>query len=169
MIKYVANYCEKNKLKLFILPSAREKTIKHEILFFKKCLQDKKNWHLLKRMNKNYKFSYNEIDKAKLVIGLDSTLLYESFGRGIKTIFCDVRPKNNFLSRNRYFGWPKKFPKSGSFWITENKYKSVKTVINKVNSYKNSKWIKINKKFKNNLMAYDQDNQSLINLLKKLN
>lgn len=169
LIKHVANYCEKNKLKLFILPSAREKTIKYEILFFKRCLQDKKNWHLLKRMNKNYKFPYNEIDKAKLVIGLDSTLLYESFGRGLKTIFCDVRPTNNFLSKNRHFGWPKKFPKSGPFWITENKYKVVNTVINKVGNYNNSRWIKINKKFKKYLMVYDEDNQSLIDLLKKLN
>ena len=55
--------------------------------FFKEILGERGNWEFINRRPGDYKSAYKIVDKANIVTGIDSTLLYESFGRGNKTIF----------------------------------------------------------------------------------
>ena len=103
------------------------------------------------------------------MIGIDSTLLYEAFGRGIKTIFCDIRPKNEFLKKTRHFAWPKKYSKQGFFWLSKNDPKIINNVFLNVWKIKNKKWKSIINKYKQSLMFYDKNNSQLIKTINKRN
>ena len=166
LVKKISLYCLKKNKRLYILPTRKEHQ-KQELSFFKECLRDTKNWKMIKRISSNYDFPYTIVDKADIVMGIDSTLLYEAFGRGVKTIFFDVRPKNKFLSNNRHFAWPKKLMLSGPFWEGSDNYESIFKTINRVEDFSPSKWDKIVKKYKNDLMLYDKNNKSFKKILNK--
>ena len=112
-------------------------------------------------------FQFKTVDCSNIVIGIDSTLLYESFGRGSRTVFCDLRPKDKFLKKNRYFGWPKKFSTQGPFWTSKSDYISLRNLINRVTNYKNNQWRYFMKKFQKDLMPYDKNNMLFYNILNK--
>lgn len=166
LVKKISLYCLKKNKRLYILPTRKEHQ-KQELSFFKECLKDNKNWKMIKRISSNYDFPYTVVDKADIVVGIDSTLLYEAFGRGVKTIFFDVRPKNKFLSNNRHFAWPKKLMLSGPFWEGNDDYESIFRTINRVEEFSPSKWNKIVKNYKNDLMPYDKNNKSFKKILNK--
>ena len=167
LIKNIYKVCKANNKTLHILPSQKKNSQKIEEYFFHKILGNQKNWKLIKRKSYNYKFPYKVIDCAKIVIGIDSTLLYESFGRGIKTIFCDIRPKNNFLKKRRHFGWPKKYNHRGFFWLNKNNFDEIKKVFLNVSKSKNKEWASIFKKYKSDLMIFDKNNSKFIRTIKE--
>ena len=100
-------------------------------------------------------------------MGIDTTVLYESLARGTKTIFCDIRPSNKFLDKTRYFGWPKKFKKHGPFWTSNNDYYSIKKVMKNILNTNENSWKKIKKKYADDLMSYDQGNETFKKILKE--
>jgi surface carbohydrate biosynthesis protein len=59
--------------------------------------------------------SYDAVDKAEVVVSIDSTLAYESAARGNKTAFFPVRMQPSEI-RERTFGWPGRYPDDGPFW-----------------------------------------------------
>ena len=59
--------------------------------------------------------SYSSVDSAEVVVSLDSTLGYESIGRGNKTAIFQIRGTLTGLPGWNY-GWPVKFPETGPFW-----------------------------------------------------
>lgn len=158
LIRFIYKYCNEKKIKLTILPTGK-KEIEEEIAFFNNTLKKNNNWKLIKRKFEDYNYPYKIIDKAKIVIGLDSTLLYEAFSRGIKTIFCDIRPKNKHLKKNRHFGWPKKFSSNGIFWTNKPEYKSIKNLIERVYGLSPNKWNSIKKKYEIELIKRDNQNK----------
>ena len=93
-------------------------------------------------------------------------MLYESFGRGNKTIFFDVRPTNRNLYKLRRFGWPNKFPKSGPFWISSSEYNKIENILKKNILINQFDWNKIYKKYSNYLMDFEQDNKSFMKIFK---
>ena len=101
-------------------------------------------------------------------MGIDSTLLYESFGRGHKTIFFDIRPTNYFLKKRRHFAWPNKFDKKGFFWTNETSYDSIKKIINQVSKINLVEWQKIYKRYRNKIIYFDESNKNFNKIMKKL-
>ncbi len=169
LVKNIHDICKLNKKILHILPSQKIGSQQKENKYYQKILGNKKTWKIIKRKNFNYKFPYKIVDTAKIVIGIDSTLLYEAFGRGIKTIFCDIRPKNEFLKKTRHFAWPKKYSKQGFFWLSKNDPKIINNVFLNVWKIKNKKWKSIINKYKQSLMFYDKNNSQLIKTINKRN
>jgi len=165
LIRNIHHVCEQNNKILHILPGQKLNVQQMEKEFYQKILGNKKNWKIIKRKNFNYKFPYKIVDKAKIVIGIDSTLLYEAFGRGIKTIFCDIRPKNKFLEKTRHFAWPKKYLKQGFFWLNKNDPKIINKVFLNVLKIKNEKWKSIFKKYNQNLMIYNKNNTQFTKII----
>ena len=158
LIQYVAKYCSKHNIKLNILLTPKPYT-EIEKKFFIDSLTKNNNWQFLRRRQNDYKFPYNMVDKAKVVIGIDSTLLYESFSRGIKTIFFDIRPHNKYLLKNRHFGWPKRFSSRGPFWTNKLDYKNIHNLILNVSKLNHKKWSLLHEKYKHELMNYDKKNK----------
>ena len=168
LIKNIYEYCKKKKIKFSILPTNPNKDQEiEEKIFFNKLLGKEKNWRLLLRKADDFNYAYDIIDQSKVVVGIDSTLLYESFARGTKTIFFDIRPNNNFLKKRRHFGWPKKFNQEGPFWSSINKPYKVHKLIDKVNLMDNRIWKKIKLKYEKDLMVTDKKNSILKKIIKK--
>jgi surface carbohydrate biosynthesis protein len=115
------------------------------------------------RNRKTYKF----VDKAKVVIGIDSTLAYESFIRGNKTIFFSVR---NYKKKNLdicRFCWPKKLKLRGSFWTNTYSFKEINRLLD-LYYLNTSLWNKIYKKHVHNFGKYDFKNRLFLKLIKSL-
>ena len=60
------------------------------------------NWDIIE--NNKDRNTYEIIDQAKIVAGTNSSLLFESLGRGNKTIFYTVRP-NVYPINTQTFGY----------------------------------------------------------------
>ena len=115
------------------------------------------------RNRKTYKF----VDKAQVVIGIDSTLAYESFIRGNKTIFFSVR---NYKKKNLdicRFCWPKKLKLKGSFWTNTYSFKEINRLLD-LYYLNTSLWNKIYKQHVHNFGKYDFKNRSFLKLIKSL-
>ena len=121
----------------------------------------------MKRKNNDFDYPYNTVDQSEIVVGIDSTLLYESFARGTKTIFFDIRPKNSYLAKKRHFAWPKKYKKDGPFWTSSNEPKKIHQIIKNVSLINSKDWKKIINKYKKNLMVTDDKNSFLKKIIKK--
>ena len=169
LVKKIYQFTKENNYKLFILPAGngRLNATKQEKEIYDSVLGKEKNWGMIERASYDYKLPYKVIDQAKVVLGIDSTLLYESFNRGNKTIFFDSRPSNKNLKKNRHFGYPKKFEKNGPFWISQDDLGNVKKIIKKVLSTSYIRWNKIKNKYRENFTAYDKNNETFNKLLKK--
>ena len=81
--------------------------------------------HLINFLVPNSKNSaYNIVDYSKIIVGVDSTLAYESLSRGNKTAFFSIRGTLLKL-KGLDFAWPCKVNKSGSFWtntVSDDKF-----------------------------------------------
>lgn len=165
LIKNIFEFSLKYEKKLFILCTNKKFQKVEEEKFFIDILGKNNYWKFIERTSDHYSFSYKTIDKANIVAGIDSTLLYESFGRGNKTVFFDIRPFNQFLKKNRHFAWPLKLKKNGPFWTSGLDSKNVENLLKKVLLLKNIYWKKIYKKYRNNIMNYDQNNKTFKRVL----
>ncbi len=166
LIKNILKFSKEYKKKFYILCTNKTHQREKEIKFFNNVL-GKKNWKQIKRKSDDYRFTYKVVDKAKIIMGIDTTVLYESLARGTKTVFCDIRPSNKFLDKTRYFGWPKKFKKHGPFWTSNNNYYSIKKVMKNILNTNENNWKKIKEKYADDLMSYDQGNKAFKKILKE--
>ena len=120
--------------------------------------------------------SYDACDSAEVVIGTESTLLYESLARGNKTAIFSIR--DDMLSRTSYnkilkiksftFGWPGYFKDLGLFWTnkasTNDFYKILSYLINvEIDEWK----LKLNNFAFDKLMVFDPGNKIMKSFLKK--
>ncbi len=166
LIKHISKFSREHKKKFHILCTNKKYQREKEIKFFNNAI-GVKNWKQIKRKSNDYRFTYKVVDKANVIIGIDTTVLYESFARGTKTVFCDIRPSNKFLDKTRYFGWPKKFKKEGPFWTSNNGYYSIKKIMQNILNTNESKWKKIKKRYADDLMSYDSGNKTFKKILKQ--
>jgi surface carbohydrate biosynthesis protein len=162
LLNAINKYCSKNKKKITILGSSVEYP-NEEKLFFSRYF--KNNFHYLKRTrNRN---TYKIIDKSKVVIGIDSTLIYESLGRGVKSLFFCVRESRLYDFSSRRFSWPLKLKKEGTFWLN---FYSEKKIINKINTIQKmnkKKWMSISKYYRKKIMPFNLGNKKLYEVINK--
>ena len=111
--------------------------------------------------------TYKIIDKSKVVIGIDSTLIYESLGRGVKSLFFCVRESRLYDFSSRRFSWPLKLKKEGTFWLN---FYSEKKIINKINTIQKmnkKKWMSISKYYRKKIMPFNLGNKKLYEVINK--
>jgi len=161
LLKLAKKYCEKYGKRLTIIGSELDN--KSEFLFYKNILGT--NFYLIKKnQNRNV---YKLIDQSKVIFGIDSTLLSEAFGRGLKVGFFSQRG-NHFPFNSRKFGWPYKYSSTGNFWSDKINFKNFERIINYLYKVKSSNWKKVCMSFRNNIMVYEKNNKSLTELVKKI-
>ena len=163
VIRFLANYCERKKLILQVCGRSSDLS-GEEMNFFGESIGDKE-WEFIPR-NGNFG-SYAVIDGAELVVGIDSTLVYESLARGNKTGIFSVR-SSLLKDRSAKFGWPQQFPENGPFWTNHVDEKEFERVLDYLISINHTHWEKILRESVTNLMDYDSGNTRFITLLKKL-
>ena len=135
---------------------------KNEIMYYKKKL-DKYKIKFIKYDNDQKMFNYFE--KTSLVINLDSTLGYECFSRGIKTIFFTVRDDIMKHKLKFFFGWPYKLKKNGKFWTMLADKKKLIKIFNEILIMNESHWSELKNKY-SFLMDRDYLNHNLIKNIK---
>ncbi len=170
LIPILYNFCQKKKIKFVV--SGRNFANKNsfkEKLFYKKILSLKKNGKssfAFKNLKDDFS-SYDLIDKAQLVVFIDSALGYQSLARGNKSLACCIR-SSLIKNKNLKFGWPAQFKNEGPFWVNNFNRKKIEKKLEVLYNFSNSKWKKVYKKHRNNLLVYDKENLTFKKTIKKL-
>ena len=120
----------------------------------------------------NFEFSKNEsilssytcIDKAEIVVFVDSSLGYESLSRGNKTACFSIR--SEILGWKDYsFGWPKKLPNSGPFWTNEIDINQIENIMNYLINVSDIDWKSVVSEILSDIIIYDDGNTKLKELI----
>ena len=111
--------------------------------------------------------AYALIDSAEIVVTIDSTLGYESIGRGNKTAILSCRVTSD-LKPYLPFAWPSIFPNNGPFWTNELDECQFERVLNNLLIMTDDDWESVSGIYKNELMVYDKGNSLLVTLLDRL-
>ena len=107
------------------------------------------------------KNSYRLINKSEMVVFLSSTLGYEAFAKGIKSVCIPIISKK--VVKNTFkpitFGYPGKFNKSGFFWTGLNNPKKIFKVLDNVYRCNLKKWNNVYKNYFPRIMNHDPGNK----------
>ena len=116
LLEIVNKFANIFDLNLYFMGVAPDNKIKDEKLFFNLKNKNIKYQKKFKSLRKKFEF----LDKSHIVIGVDSTLLYQCLGRNIKTFFGTFRGYKEFNYSIRPF--LESIPNNGfgEFWT--NKY-----------------------------------------------
>lgn len=163
LLKLIKEFCQKNKIKLFIL--GKDIDFIKEKKYYQNVLGEK-NFHFIRNF-KNRK-TYKIVDNCNMIVGMDSTLIYEAFSRGAKCFFASFRFRLNFHIKSTAFPWPQKLPSRGKFWINYFDKRKVYQSLMEVYFLKKKQWYKVSQKFKNDVMPYDANNTILKKYLEPL-
>ena len=111
--------------------------------------------------------SYKLIDDAEIVVCIDSTLGYESIGRGKKTAIFSCRGRSiHSVATN--FGWPADLPNNGLFWTNNQSEMEFQRVMDYLSSVNSEDWRQTCQLYASELMEFDPGNTRFINLLDQL-
>ena len=132
ILVFLKKYALKNNknLKIILRNNFNDRLLDQEIDYFSSILGYRiKEGKDFEKLNQ-----YISCDNSEIVVGADSTLCYESLGRGNKTAIFSIRDEvlkqNGFykygLSKKDYgypggfsFGWPSSFEDIGFFWTNK--------------------------------------------------
>ena len=136
-IKFLISFCKKYSYKLFIL--GRNNQEQDKILIKKFGQKD------LKIINNEKRFqNYKTISKFSIIVFQLSTLGYEAIARGLRAVS---------IGHGDFFN----IRKNGPFWCSYNN-NSIENLIFRTLKSPYFKWSKIYKKYSNNIMVYDHNN-----------
>ena len=163
VINLLINYCIQKNLKLNFFAKITS-SYRKQLLYLKKF----KNVKII--YNKDIQKNYDVINRSKMIVFLSSTLGYEAFAKGIKTVSISyISRKNNKSEFNPIeFGYPGKFKKKGFFWISNNNKKLFNKTLDNVYNCRPDKWLRIYKSNKKKIMEYDPGNKKLKNLISSI-
>jgi surface carbohydrate biosynthesis protein len=126
LLKNLSKIFKERNIKITIIGRCvKKESMCKERLFFKSFFPD-----AIFIENDEYRKTYNFVDSAKLVIGVDSTLAYESFIRRNRTIFFSVRNYKKPALDICRFGWPKIFSTRGPFWTNSFSTSEINRLLN---------------------------------------
>lgn len=165
IIQCLANYArEKNKRLAIIRRSSMHSALRmKEEAYFSDLLGEK---CVFLEPNGSYP-SYQAIDAAEVVVGVDTTLGYEAIARGKKTAIFSIR--GNLLGIcGLSYGWPGNFPSEGPFWTNRSDSSTFIRILNYLFEVDDVQWRKdVSATNFSSLMIYDPGNSILKSILKK--
>lgn len=163
LIKWLANWCQLNKKRLLVAGRDSESQ-GEEKAFYSKCLKDIE-WEYFPRST-GYS-SYELVDKAEMLVTLDSTLGYESLCRHTKLAFLSCRSEK-LAAETKKFGWPAILPENGFFWTNRADEQEIRRVLDQVNVLSAEQWESARQEFIPEIMALDANNTQLVAVLDSL-
>ena len=163
VLTFLSHWCIVNNFKLEICGCSLFES-DEELLFFKQIITD---FRFEFSKKESVIDSYSCIDKAGIVVFVDSTLGYESLSRGNKTACFSIR--SEILGwDDRSFGWPKKLPISGPFWSNEIDINQFENIMNYLKNVSNKDLKNMVNKILPDIMVYDGGNNRLKELFSSL-
>ena len=111
--------------------------------------------------------SYYNIDEAGLVVGVDSTLVYEAIARGAKTAIFSIR--SDFLGLKGYtYGWPAEYEDDGPFWTNHINSENLERILDHLFEIDDAQWhAELAEHSFDKVMTYDPGNGILKSILTK--
>ena len=111
--------------------------------------------------------SYDAVDKADVVVSIDSTLAYESAARGNKTAIFSIRLQPSAV-RGRTFGWPGDYPDDGPFWTSRPDPAAFERILDHLFSITPAEYAAELRQHRfEDVMAYDPGNSILKSILRR--
>lgn len=169
LLSFLIKFCkENNKTINIVLRNRPENNLKiylQELEFYKSIFvfHNFENYQIDNKLS-----SYEIVDKSYIVIGVDSTLLYESISRGKKTLIFSARKLYNNLDTYN-FGWPGFYDDFGFFWA--NKFNEIifNQFVHQIFKIQDERWeesLELLNYF-TDIMNYDSDNSLFRKIIKK--
>ena len=152
---------KKFKEKISILGSSSNP--KKEKIYFKKFF---KRFRFNFYQKKEF-FGYNRVDNSKIVLGIDSTLLFEAFARNKKVGIFNLSGNFDKYRVHDTFLWKYYLKGDGIFWIRSKNEKKIFKIFNYLLNCSNIEWSKIKKKYKD-LLIKDEGNQKFIKIINSI-
>ena len=163
VLKFLDKWCAENSKQLRIC--GREQ---HDYEAEKQFYTDQLTqciWEYIPRVG--HFSSYKLVDNAEIVVFIDSTVGYESIGRGKKTAAFTCRGQSIF-SNAANFGWPLNLPNNGPFWTNTQDEAEFQRVMDYLNSVDDESWEQTRLSFASELIEFNPGNTHFIQLLDHL-
>ena len=166
VLKFLLDYSKAHGKELFIVPCtghAKHGAPEKEQAYYNRLMNQSfaySNWEW-------HGSSYDAVDSAEVVVGIDSTLGYESAARGNKTAIFSFRSQIVKMT-DRVFGWPEPYADDGFFWTNRPDTLAFTKIMDRLFSITDEQW-KAELVMHNfeNIMAYDPGNTIFQAVLKK--
>ena len=160
LLPLIQEWCAKNRFKLKILGRSGSVDEKN---FFSEILSKTKFDYCLPEIKSS---CYEMIDRAEIVVGINSTLVLESLGRGCKTAVFSNRGK--FIPNFPSVFWPKNLDKFGPFWSDEVSEFQVNRVLTFLMEIDLVSWKRCCEEVVSDLIVFDSDNLKIKSLISSL-
>lgn len=157
VLTFLMNYSKKHGKELFIVPCAghyKDDTPAKERAYYNRLMGmeftfSEWKWH---------GSSYDAVDTAEVVVGIDSTLGYESAARGNKTAFFAMR--SQILQMNdRVFAWPLPLGDDGPFWTNRADTAAFERILDHLFAIDSKQWqSELDEHNFRDILAYDPGN-----------
>jgi len=163
---YLDNYCQKNDHHLTIL-GKRPASAPSEEQFFRDRIGSS-GWTFVPRQSTTS--NYVEVDKADVIVAIDSTLGYECLARGLRVAFLSVRldrmrrPELEHI-KDFDFGFPLELGDEGSFWTNKSDESNFDRVLSFCCNSSWHDWDIASQTVRDQIMIYDPGNTKLLSVL----
>lgn len=154
LLPILLKFCNHKFLKLSIIGCSSDIG---EVLFYDSIL-GKNNYIFYPKTNMHSSYEY--LTSSLLNVCVDSTLGYESFSRGIKTIFISNRA-NDLNEVSAKFGWPGSFEDIGEFWLNGLDECQILDILEKIFKMDIYDFQILQSMYSNNLMSFNLGNDIL--------
>ena len=163
VLEFLVEYAGNNKKELQIIRNTNatdEKEFFDELLVGHKC-------EFVHQSTRREYSAYQACDRAEIVVGLGSTLAFESAARGNKTLFLSL---NHYLlgasSGYPRYGYPLEYPDEGPFWSNIPDPKIFQRILDHLFEINEEEWLAELRKYKfTSLMTYNLGNTLLKEIL----
>ena len=166
VLKFLLEYSKKYGKEFFIVPCTgylKDNTLKKEREYYNELLGQSCRFSEWSWPGS----SYDAADSAEIIVGIDSTLGYESAARGNKTAIFSIRTRL-FDLPDRAFGWPETYPDDGPFWTNRPDPTAFERILDHLFAINESQWqAELSESGFADLLAYDPGNTILQSVLRK--
>lgn len=163
VLNLLQKWCDRNSKQLVVLGREQE-TNKDEFQYYFNLLPVN-SFKFLPKIDSLS--NYQELDKSKIVVFVDSTLGFESIGRANRTASFNWRKSSDGRQLVR-FGWPLELEPEGVFWSSNISESNFNKIMDYLNTVSESEWENVIERYQKMHMEHDPGNSVLRNLLKNL-
>lgn len=165
-LSFLVRYAEARGRSLFIIPCAHlasEDEQREERRYYHDLVGQAVEFH----SGTSPFTSYDAVDSAEVVVGIDSTLTYESAARGNRTAFFSIRGEMLGIPNSGY-GWPEVYPPEGPFWSSRPDPAAFERVLDHLFAISDAQWkAELQAHGFDNVIIYDAGNGILRSILQQ--
>ena len=159
LIPCLIKFFKKKKLKVISILGTSSNYNKEKQYYKNFFKENKFNFY-----KKNKFLGYERVNHASMVIGIDSTLLYEAFSRNKKIGIFNLSGNIKKFREHDTFLWKSYLKGEGVFWTRSKNQKRIYEILNFLNKSTQSEWLKKKSKYKD-LLALDNNNKKFMNII----